>query len=39
MGDWKPDRTQTIKAKDNYGELEDFDLHLWTIKKKDKNKE
>jgi precorrin-6B methylase 2 len=34
MGDWKPDSTKTIKAKDNYGDLDDFELHLWTIKKK-----
>jgi precorrin-6B methylase 2 len=33
MGDWKPEKTETIKAKDNYGEEEEFDLHLWTIKK------
>ena len=32
MGDWKPDRTETIKAKDNHGETKSFDLHLWTIR-------
>src|SRR5262249_52383154 len=36
MGDWKPDSTKVIKAKDNYGEEDDFELHLWTIKKKEK---
>src|SRR5262245_59562779 len=34
MGDWKPDSSKTIKAKDNYGFEDDFDLHLYTIKKK-----
>jgi hypothetical protein len=32
MGDWKPDRTQTIRARDNKGLLREFKLHLWTIK-------
>jgi precorrin-6B methylase 2 len=32
MGDWKPDKTETIRAKDNSGEEDEFDLHLWTIK-------
>jgi hypothetical protein len=29
---WKPDRTVTIRAKDNYGEVNEFKLHVWTIK-------
>ena len=32
MGDWKPDRTEVINAKDNDGEVAEFKLHLWTIK-------
>ncbi len=33
MGDWKPDRTVGLKAK-NLSELpEEYKLHLWTIKK------
>ena len=34
MGDWKPDRTEAIKAKDNSGDEDEFELHLWTIKKR-----
>jgi dipeptidyl aminopeptidase/acylaminoacyl peptidase len=33
MGEWKPDKTEKIRAKDNDGEEDDFELHLWTIKK------
>jgi len=33
MGDWKPEKTVSVKAKDNSGEEDEFDLHLWTIKK------
>ncbi|MFM7151018.1 MAG: methyltransferase domain-containing protein, partial [Gemmataceae bacterium] len=36
MGDWKPERTENIKAKDNSEEDDDFDLHLWTIAPKPK---
>jgi len=32
MGDWEPDRSITITAKNNSGEKEDYRLHLWTIK-------
>jgi hypothetical protein len=32
MGDWKPDRTETIKARDK-DEVDEFRLHLWTIKR------
>jgi len=32
---WKPDRTLELKLKDDYGELDEYDLHLWTIGKKD----
>ena len=32
MGDWTPDRSVTIKAKNNYDEMEQYELHLWTIK-------
>ena len=32
MGDWKPDVTKKINAKNNYDENEDYVLHLWTIK-------
>ena len=32
MGDWKPDRTETIRARNNAGNLTTFKLHLWTIK-------
>jgi 16S rRNA G966 N2-methylase RsmD len=33
MGDWKPEKTETITAKDNYNRDSEFKLHLWTIKK------
>jgi precorrin-6B methylase 2 len=33
MGDWKPDRTQKIRAKNNEGGTSSFDLHLWKITK------
>lgn len=33
MGDWKPDKTITVNAKDNHGDDDNFELHLWTIKK------
>jgi tRNA G10 N-methylase Trm11 len=32
MGDWKPDVTKKINAKNNYDEDEDYVLHLWKIK-------
>jgi len=32
MGDWKPDVTNKINAKNNYDENEDYVLHLWKIK-------
>ncbi len=32
MGDWKPDGSITITAKNNYDQNEDYRLHLWTIK-------
>jgi hypothetical protein len=32
MGDWKPDRTETIRARDKYGRVKEFKLHLWTIR-------
>jgi uncharacterized protein (TIGR03000 family) len=32
--DWPPDVTQKIRAKDNYGEDDDFEIHLWKIKEK-----
>lgn len=32
MGDWKPDRTQTFTAKNNYDEDQEYSLHLWIIK-------
>ena len=32
MGDWKPDQTKTINARDNYGSFQEYKLHLWTIK-------
>ena len=34
MGDWKPEETKVIKAKNNYGAVAEFELHLWTIKLK-----
>jgi precorrin-6B methylase 2 len=33
MGDWKPDESKTITAKNNYDKPEEYHLHLWTIKK------
>jgi SAM-dependent methyltransferase len=33
MGDdWPPEQSITIQAKNNYGDLEEYRLHLWTIK-------
>jgi SAM-dependent methyltransferase len=32
MGDWKPDVTKKINAKNNYNDDEDYVLHLWKIK-------
>lgn len=32
MGDWKPDESITITAKNNYDQNEDYKLHVWTIK-------
>jgi cyclopropane fatty-acyl-phospholipid synthase-like methyltransferase len=32
MGTWRPDRTETVRAKDKHGKRKDFTLHLWTIK-------
>ncbi|AMV25730.1 ribosomal protein L11 methyltransferase [Gemmata sp. SH-PL17] len=32
LGDWKPDRTVTVKGADG----EDYVLHLWTVKEKEK---
>jgi 2-polyprenyl-3-methyl-5-hydroxy-6-metoxy-1,4-benzoquinol methylase len=34
MGDWKPQETKTLEAKNNYGKLAEYKLHLWTIEKK-----
>jgi ubiquinone/menaquinone biosynthesis C-methylase UbiE len=34
MGNWRPDRTETIRAKDNLGMDRDFKIHLWTIRKR-----
>ena len=31
MGDWKPQETKVIKAKNNYGNESEYQLHLWTI--------
>ena len=36
MGDWKPDTTIKLKAKNNSGEEDDYQLHLWTIKESKK---
>ena len=33
MGEWKPEETKVIKAKNNYGNVEEYRLLLWTIKK------
>ncbi len=32
MGDWKPEKTEKLRAKDNDGDEDDFEIHLWTIK-------
>lgn len=34
MGDWKPEKTQSLRTKDNDGDEDEFELHLWTIKNK-----
>jgi SAM-dependent methyltransferase len=31
MGDWKPDKTVTLQARDNRGRPRTFKLHLWTV--------
>src|SRR5262249_33327413 len=33
MGEWKPEKTVTMKAKENDGDEDEFKLLLWTIKK------
>ena len=33
MGDWKPDKTKTLKSKRDEGDEDEYNLHLWTIKK------
>jgi predicted O-methyltransferase YrrM len=33
MGKWKPDKSDMIRAQNNSGKMEDFMLHLWTIKR------
>ncbi len=35
IGDWAPDKSITIKGNDG----DDYDLHLWTVKEKVKEKE
>lgn len=32
MGDWKPEKTETINTKNNRDEDDDYQVHLWTIK-------
>jgi uncharacterized protein (TIGR03000 family) len=34
LGDWKPEKTITIKAVDDYGEMDEYTLHLWVIPEK-----
>lgn len=36
MGDWKPDQTVKVRATNNYGEQEDYELHVWTIREADR---
>lgn len=31
MGDWKPDQTIEMRARNNYGTMEDYTLHVWHI--------
>ena len=31
LGDWKPNKTETIKAVNDQGEDEEFTLHLWIV--------
>jgi precorrin-6B methylase 2 len=33
MGDWKPDLTETLQAKDDWGDKGEYKLHRWAIKK------
>jgi hypothetical protein len=33
MGDWKPDETRKLKAKNLLGETDDYEVHLWTIRR------
>jgi len=35
MGDWKPDKTLELELRDDDGGLDDYKLHLWTIRKKE----
>jgi hypothetical protein len=32
MGDWKPDKTETMRERDNRGRFKEFKIHLWTVK-------
>lgn len=33
MGDWKPERSEKFTAKNNSAEDDDYEIHLWTIKR------
>ncbi|MFO0928766.1 MAG: class I SAM-dependent methyltransferase [Gemmataceae bacterium] len=32
MGEWKPEKTESLRVTDDGGDEDDYDLHLWTIK-------
>jgi len=32
--DWPPEKTEKLRAKDDDGDEDDYELHLWTIKKR-----
>ena len=36
MGDWKPDKSITVTRPSDYADMEEFNLHVWTITGKEK---
>jgi predicted O-methyltransferase YrrM len=38
MGDWKPEETRKIHTKDDWDREDDYEVHLWTVGKKETKK-
>lgn len=36
MGDWKPDKSITVTRPSDYSDMEEFNLHVWTVTGKEK---